>query len=92
MAPITAATFAHTLDTAVKQTAGYNLATYFDLTDSHARGLLDGLPMREQKTVELVRLPSYARVRVSCGCSRKLTRSLSHNSTSSLTAGHTPSV
>ena len=43
MAPITAPTFAHTLDASIKQRAGDNLAEYFDLQDSHVLSLFQGL-------------------------------------------------
>lgn len=43
MAPLTAPTFAHTLDACIKQQAGDNLAQHLDLLDGHVLALFQGL-------------------------------------------------
>lgn len=55
MAPITAPTFAHTLDASIKQHAGDNLSRYLDLQDSHVLQLFQGLAPND-KYPENVRL------------------------------------
>jgi hypothetical protein len=54
MAPITAATFAHAVDAAVKQNDGYGLASHFNLRDAHAASLYQGVPPTE-KNLDIVR-------------------------------------
>lgn len=54
MPPITATTYAHTIDALVKVQDGHGLARNFDLLDFHVEPLLQGLNPRE-KTLDIVR-------------------------------------